>query len=632
MEVLGWDRREPDPNSQPGMTGGRKGVFRSREGPSAGKGSREPSEPARCGGQALGVAAGRGGRKAVTFLSRGGSSLRPRHPRPGAARGTRGPFKRPNLKMRPGPPAAAAAMAAQRLEDKLTCAICLGLYQDPVTLLCGHNFCGACIRDWWKRCEKACPECRQPFPDGAELRRNVALSGVLEELRARPAPGPDPGSAPAPGPGPDPGARCPRHGRPLELFCRTEGLCVCSACTVRECRLHERALLDAERREREAQLRATLELTQQQATQAESQLQELHRQSNQIQSSACALASMVFGKFSRLLQALEMRRALALRDIEVAKTQVLKQVRDEEQRLEGHLEALARCNRRIRDLLEQLDDQTFLQESQLLVPPGPLGPLTLPQWNEDGQLGDLKESLSQLCTLLLEEGGHPGAPAEAADLGSTEAPGPLAPVLSPVCPLRRKLWQNYRNLTFDPVSANRHLYLSRQDQQVKHRRQPRGPDRPGSFELWQVQCAQSFQAGQHYWEVRASDHSVTLGITYPKLTRRRQGPHTDNIGRGPSSWGLCIQEDSAQAWHNGEAQRLPAVSGRLLGVDLDLASGCLTFYSLEPKTQPLHTFHAFFTQPLYPIFWLLEGRTLTLCHQPEAKLSPGLQEEASGLS
>ncbi|XP_032312698.1 tripartite motif-containing protein 65 isoform X3 [Camelus ferus] len=443
--------------------------------------------------------------------------------------------------MRPGPP---AAMAAQRLEDKLTCAICLGLYQDPVTLLCGHNFCGACIRDWWKRCEKACPECRQPFPDGAELRRNVALSGVLEELRARPAPGPgpDPGSAPAPGPGPgpgpDPGARCPRHGRPLELFCRTEGLCVCSACTVRECRLHERALLDAERREREAQLRATLELTQQQATQAESQLQELHWQSNQIQaphvptqSSACALASMVFGKFSRLLQALEMRRALALRDIEVAKTQVLKQVRDEEQRLEGHLEALARCNRRIRDLLEQLDDQTFLQ-----------------------------------------------------------------------------------------------------DQQVKHRRQPRGPDRPGSFELWQVQCAQSFQAGQHYWEVRASDHSVTLGIAYPKLTRRRQGPHTDNIGRGPSSWGLCIQEDSAQAWHNGEAQRLPAVSGRLLGVDLDLASGCLTFYSLEPKTQPLHTFHAFFTQPLYPIFWLLEGRTLTLCHQPEAKLSPGLQEEASGLS
>ncbi|XP_028340158.1 E3 ubiquitin-protein ligase TRIM65 isoform X3 [Physeter macrocephalus] len=324
----------------------------------------------------------------------------------------------------------AAAMAAQGLEDRLTCAICLELYQDPVTLLCGHNFCRACIQDCWSRREKECPECREPFPDSAELRRNVALSGVLEELRACQAP--DPG----------PGARCPRHERPLELFCRTEGLCVCSVCTVRECRLHERKLLDAERREREAQLRATLEVTQQQATQAESQLQELQQRSSQIQSSACTLTSMISGKFSRLLQALEMQRYLALRNIEVAKTQALEQARDEKQRLQGHLEALSCCDRRIRNLLEQLDDRTFLQESQLLAPPGPLGPLTLPHWDEDQQVGGLKESLSQLCALLLEEGGHPGAPAEAADFGSMEAPGPLAPVPSLVCPLRRKLWQS----------------------------------------------------------------------------------------------------------------------------------------------------------------------------------------------
>lgn len=130
-------------------------------------------------------------------------------------------------------------MAAQLLEDKLTCAICLELFQEPVTLPCGHNFCEACIRKSWGRCGKECPECRDPFPDGAELRRNVALSGVLEVVGT--APGRDSG----------PGARCPRHGRPLELFCRTEGLCVCSACAVSECRPHELGLLDAERRGRE---------------------------------------------------------------------------------------------------------------------------------------------------------------------------------------------------------------------------------------------------------------------------------------------------------------------------------------------------------------------------------------------
>ncbi|XP_077019982.1 E3 ubiquitin-protein ligase TRIM65 [Tamandua tetradactyla] len=520
-------------------------------------------------------------------------------------------------------------MAALQLEEKLICSICLERYRAPVTLPCGHSFCGPCIRDWGGRRETACPECREPFSATAELRRNVVLSGLLEALRGGPPAAP--GLRPATD-GADSGARCPRHGRPLELFCRTEGCCVCSACTVRECRHHERALLDVERRAQEDRLRATLEASQQQAAQAERQLQELQQGSSQIQRSACTLASAVSSKFNRLLQALERLRALALSTIEAATAQALAQARDKEQQLRGHLEAWADHSRRVQDLLGQSDDLTFFKESQLLVSPGPLRPLTLPQWDGDQQLGDLKETLSQLCDLLLKEEGHPGVLAEAADSGPMEAPGPLAAAPSPICPLRRQLWQNYRNLTFDPDSANRHLYVSHRNQQVKHRRRPRAEVGAGSFELWQVRCAQSFRAGRHYWELRTSSHSVTLGVAYPELPRRRLGPHTDNIGRGPCSWGLCVQEDGLQAWHNGEAQRLPTKAGRVLGMDLDLASGRLTFYSLEPRLRLLHTFHAIFNQPLYPVFWLLEGRTLALCQQPEATFLPGPQEEASGLS
>ncbi|KAM6174290.1 E3 ubiquitin-protein ligase TRIM65 isoform 1-T1 [Erethizon dorsatum] len=497
-------------------------------------------------------------------------------------------------------------MAAKLLEDKLTCSICLGLYQDPVTLPCGHNFCAACIRNSWRCCEKACPECREPFPDGAEPRRNVALSGVLEVLHLAP---PEP--EPEPGPEPRAAARCLRHGRPLELFCRTEGRGVCSVCTVYECSLHERALLDAERREREAQLRAKLEVTQQQTTQANTQLQELQKQKSEIQTLACTLRSVVSGKFSRLLQALELRRISALRDIEAAETQVLAPALDEEQRLQGHLEALAQYGQRIQELLEQVDDQTFLQElQQLSEPPEPFGPLTPLHWDEDQQLGNLKELLSMLCGLLLEEGAPPKVPAKAVDLDPMD----------------------YRNLTFDPDSANHHFNLSCQDQQVTHCRRSQGPARPGSFELWQVQCAQSFQVGHHYWEVRTSDHSVTLGVAYPELTRQKLGTNTDNIGQESCSWGLCIQEDSVLARHSGDAQRLPPVSSRLLGMDLDLACGCLAFYSLEPQARLLHTFHALFSRPLRPVFWLLEGRTLTLCHQPRAQLPPAPQEEASALT
>lgn len=335
-------------------------------------------------------------------------------------------------------------------------------------------------------------------------------------------------------------------------------------------------------------------------------------------------------RFSSLLQALEKLQASTLRNIEVVKKQALDQALSEIQRLTDHLEVLSQYDHSVQDLLGQVDDSSFFQElQQLSEPVESPGPLTTPQWDEEQQLSSMNEMLGPLCELLLEEK-PPRVAGKAARAGPV-ALGPSPPVSSAMCPLRKKLWQNYRNLTFDPDTANQYLYLSHKDQQVTHHFQAQGPARPGSFELWQVQCAQSFRTGQHYWEVRTSDHSVTLGIAYPKLSRRKVGTHTDNIGRGPSSWGLCIQEDSIQAWHNGKAQRLHGVPGRLLGIDLNLTSGYLTFYSLEPQTQLLHTFHALFSQPLFPVFWLLEGRTLTLCHQPEAKPPPGPREEASAL-
>ena len=79
------------------------------------------------------------------------------------------------------------------------------------------------------------------------------------------------------------------------------------------------------------------------------------------QNSACTLTSVVSGKISRLLQALELQRAKALRDINVAKTQALEQAEEEKQRLQRHLEAMSLCGRRIHHLLEHLDDQTFFQ-------------------------------------------------------------------------------------------------------------------------------------------------------------------------------------------------------------------------------------------------------------------------------
>ena len=59
---------------------------------------------------------------------------------------------------------------SRKLEDQLTCAVCLDQYDDPRTLPCLHSFCTKCLRklplELVKRDNKycfSCPTCRTPF-------------------------------------------------------------------------------------------------------------------------------------------------------------------------------------------------------------------------------------------------------------------------------------------------------------------------------------------------------------------------------------------------------------------------------------------------------------------------------------
>jgi hypothetical protein len=112
------------------------------------------------------------------------------------------------------------------LLDELTCSVCLGLYNEPLLLPCGHSFCGQCLDKIWKappeeeteggskqdnlkpptsddaansnptsdkanpdsRDKLKCPECRKTIPLGEQgidsLPKNFALSSVVERYRA----------------------------------------------------------------------------------------------------------------------------------------------------------------------------------------------------------------------------------------------------------------------------------------------------------------------------------------------------------------------------------------------------------------------------------------------------------------
>uniref|UniRef100_A0A4W4DRJ9 Tripartite motif containing 25 n=1 Tax=Electrophorus electricus TaxID=8005 RepID=A0A4W4DRJ9_ELEEL len=71
---------------------------------------------------------------------------------------------------------------SELLAQELSCAICLQLYQDPVSLPCGHSYCLGCMHSVQRSCAPGsppcCPECRQPFESPEGLPRNFKLSGI----------------------------------------------------------------------------------------------------------------------------------------------------------------------------------------------------------------------------------------------------------------------------------------------------------------------------------------------------------------------------------------------------------------------------------------------------------------------
>ncbi|XP_015279148.1 PREDICTED: E3 ubiquitin-protein ligase TRIM39-like [Gekko japonicus] len=115
----------------------------------------------------------------------------------------------------------AARDPTEELFDETTCLICLDYFKDPVIIECGHNFCRACITQYWGESNRAvsCPYCRETIQQRI-VRPNRQLANVVEivkkheegkgEKRKREV--------------------CERHQEPLKLFCRDDEVPICVVC------------------------------------------------------------------------------------------------------------------------------------------------------------------------------------------------------------------------------------------------------------------------------------------------------------------------------------------------------------------------------------------------------------------
>ncbi|XP_038155230.1 tripartite motif-containing protein 65 [Cyprinodon tularosa] len=506
--------------------------------------------------------------------------------------------------------------------SNLTCAICLERYRYPVTIPCGHTFCKDCITTHWDTKSRSnigprCPICNDEFPSRPVLKRNVSLSVLAEaanstaaSCREHPIRSGDGGRTML---------LCDRHKKPLVYYCRQDKMPVCYECGIKECINHDRVLLEAERENQELLLERKSKEVEKRLEETQKNINDLTENINHAKVIVDQTSSCMKVKFSSLIKILAEKQEATERFIEEQKQEAIVEAETRLARLEERSKILTETRDQMA-ALGQLSDTDLIRESTRVEVPHfsdistDVSPNLLDRLNG---VTDVLTRVSKLvsedleravCTAVVQDGD--GSPQDKRPVLAV-VPSPAAPCL----PGGKEGLSAYQcTLTFDPRTANEHLYLSHENRRAEHLTS--GPRRVPAHEArfdhtWQVLCFQGFKNGQHYWELEVSKPWAYLGVTYETIPRKEKGKRC-MVGMNELSWSLQLDEHQLSAWHNGRRETLAGPSHHSrIGMLLDYEAGTLTYYG-EGQTR-LHAFHCVFTQELFPACWIGEGVSITLC-------------------
>ncbi|XP_045892357.1 nuclear factor 7, ovary-like isoform X2 [Micropterus dolomieu] len=492
-------------------------------------------------------------------------------------------------------------------EDQFLCSICLDVFTVPVSTPCGHNFCKTCITQHWNiNVPYQCPNCKEVFNTKPELRVNTFISEMAAQFRQsaqqKASSSSSEQQAAKPGEVPcdvctgtkvkalksclvclasycethlephltasrlkrhqliDPvknleGRMCTKHDKLLELFCKTDQMCVCMLCTVLDHKTHDVVPLKEEYEGKKAELGKTEAETQQMIQKRRLKIQEIKRSVELSKEDADREIAGGVQVFSALKESVERSQAELIDTIK-------EKQRETEKQAEGFIKEL---EQEISELKKRSSAPPTKDWTEVSVRP--------PSYE-----GTVRRAVNQLVETLSEQ-------------------------LQKLFEAELKRVQQYAvDVTLDPDTAHPNLILSDDGKQVHDSDVKKNlPDNPERFDTCAVVLAkQSFSSGRFYYEVQVKGKTKwDLGVARESINRK--GVLTVRPQNG--YWTICLRNENEYEALAGPAVCLSLKSQpEKVGVFVDYEEGLVSFYDVDAAALIYSFTGCCFTEKLYPYF------------------------------
>ncbi|XP_029288971.1 nuclear factor 7, ovary-like [Cottoperca gobio] len=369
---------------------------------------------------------------------------------------------------------------------------------------------------------------------------------------------------------------CTKHDTQLELFCKTDQMCVCMLCTVLDHKTHDVVPLKEESEGNKAELEKTEADIQQMIQKRQVKIQEMKRSVELSKEDADREIAGGVQVFTALKESVERSQAELIHTVKEKQRETEKQAEGFIRELEQEVSELKKRSTEVEQLSMSEDHLHVIQSFMFLKAAPPTKDWTVVSICLPSYEGTVRRAVNQLEETLSEQ-------------------------MKKLLELKR-VQQSAVDMTLDPDTAHPELIVSDDGKQVKDGDvSKRLPDNPERFNpCVYVLAKQSFSSGRFYYEVQVKEKTKwRLGVARESINRK--GDITLSPQKG--YWTICLRNvNKYYALADPEVTLSLKSEPEKVGVFVDYEEGLVSFYDVDAAALIYSFTGCTFTEKLYPYF------------------------------